>query len=171
MLFRSEIVDILRINGKYAKLLKIMLSPYEECHKIALDDFIKVMDIPKAYKMCDIDKKVILPAIIELKNTGIFSFLVFKKIKGAGRGRGGKVVGIEFKFKHNKQQIEDVREILERFIGFYLSDSFNNAYKVVGFIEMEDKYGIKVIKNMTESGTIWCKNIWEVLERLCDGKL
>nr|WP_255495931.1 replication initiation protein [Spiroplasma endosymbiont of Danaus chrysippus] len=62
--------------------------------KIKINDFRNLLDIPKNYNMCDIDKRVLKPINNELKV--LFKNLIIKKIK-----KQIKVEYIEFNF--NKQ--------------------------------------------------------------------
>ena len=55
------------------------------------------MGIPNTYQSGDIDKQILKPSIKAL--TGTFQNIMYTKIKQKGRGRGGKVVAIEFVFK------------------------------------------------------------------------
>ncbi|HDX6266474.1 TPA: replication initiation protein, partial [Campylobacter fetus subsp. venerealis] len=102
------------LNSKYTQTLYRILKQFRnsEDGKVTIfknkwDEFRDFMDIPKSYQMSDIDKQILKPAIKELSaerdlfndKKPIFENLTYKKIKDPkGRGRGGKVIGIEFYF-------------------------------------------------------------------------
>lgn len=108
-----ELTEFIGIKGKYAKNLYRILKQFRSTGKVLIyqndwQGFCEVMQIPTSYKMADIDKRILEPASKELSSeptlfdtkTTIFKNLTYKKIKNKlGRGRGGKVIGIEFFFK------------------------------------------------------------------------
>lgn len=108
-----ELTEFIGIKGKYAKNLYRILKQFRSTGKVLIyqndwQGFCEVMQIPTSYKMADIDKRILEPASKELSSeptlfdtkTTIFKNLTYKKIKNKlGRGRGGKVIGIEFYFK------------------------------------------------------------------------
>lgn len=115
-----ELIELQNLNGKYTKTLYRHLKQYRKSGwwQINWDEFLRVMDIPPSYKMRDIDKQILKPAISELtkeqnlfdQNRKPFQNLKYEKIKGKGRGRGGNVVGIKFEFKKTKAEILDAEE-------------------------------------------------------------
>lgn len=121
-----ELEEFIALSGKYTKTLYRLLKQYRNTGylKMEWDEFVRVMDIPEKLKQCDIDKDILKPTIEELtKKRNLldqvrvpFENLTFTKIKGKGRGRGGKVIGIEFSFKKQtefftkNEQIEFLRK-------------------------------------------------------------
>lgn len=109
---RFELAELIAINGKYTKTLYRLLKQYRQTGRLFLkwEEFLHLMDIPQTYRMCDIDIQILKPALKELSKertlfdqTRIpFEKLSYTKIKDKGRGRGGKVIGIEFTFKPQK---------------------------------------------------------------------
>lgn len=114
---RFELAEFISINGKYTKTLYRLLKQYRHTGilKIEWNEFLRVMDISENYSQTNIDKWILKPAIKELsqpknlfdtKRTP-FNELSYKKIKDPkGRGRGGKVIGIEFYFTPEPQRNE-----------------------------------------------------------------
>lgn len=119
-----ELPEFLELKSKYSKSLYRILKQYRhtgKClsYKNAWQDFCDFMSIPTSYLQADIDKKVLQPAIQELGgetnlfNTKepIFENLSYKKIKDPkGRGRGGKVIGIEFYFTARQEVKQEQKQ-------------------------------------------------------------
>lgn len=113
-----QLSEFIALKSKYSKSLYRILKQYKNTGKCLIykndwQGFCEFMSIPASYKACDIDKLVLKPAILELGgetnlfNTKepIFENLSYTKIKDPkGRGRGGKVVGIEFYFTAQQEQ-------------------------------------------------------------------
>lgn len=112
-----ELKEFIGIKGKYAKNLYRLLKQFRSTGflKMQWEEFCNIMQIPTSYKISHIDQKILNPAIAELSveptlfdnKTTIFKNLTYKKVKDPkGRGRGGKVIGIEFYFTPEKNFIE-----------------------------------------------------------------
>lgn len=114
-----QLTEFLSLKSKYSKTLYRLLKQYKNTGKCLIysqnfDGFRAFMDIPKSYLQADIDKKVLNICMAELcterdlfnpNAKPIFENLTFKKIKDPqGRGRGGKVIGIEFYFTAEKER-------------------------------------------------------------------
>lgn len=106
---RFELAEFIALTGKYAKTLYRLLKQYRKTGLMRMEweEFKRIMDIPNTYKMCEIERQILKPAINQLKEERTlldqqripFRKLEYKKIKDKkGRGQGGKVVGIEFYF-------------------------------------------------------------------------
>ena len=101
-----ELAEFSSLSSKYTQTLYRLLKQFKKTgfRSIKWSDFLEIMDIPKSYQMCDIDKQILNPAIAELtqeanifnQNNPIFKKLTYKKIRGTGRGR--PVEKIEFYF-------------------------------------------------------------------------
>lgn len=152
---KFELREFITISGKYAKNLYRLLKQFKKTGflKLNWEDFCNIMQIPTSYKMADIDKRILKPAIKELSaepnnEQPIFKNLKYEKIKDKkmGVGRGGKVVGIEFTFdketnetnennksKENKPEIQAIQstEHIEPNLDLYfdklISTEFGNA--------------------------------------------
>lgn len=108
-----ELTEFIGIKGKYAKNLYRILKQFRSTGKVLIyqndwQGFCRDMQISEAYNQSNIDNRILKPAIAELSSeptlfnnkSTIFKNLTYKKIKNkSGRGRGGKVIGIEFYFK------------------------------------------------------------------------
>ena len=117
---RFELLEFINISSKYAKTLYRLLKQFKNSGVVTLfrnkwDDFCEIMQIPKGYPQHNIDARILKPCIKELSgerdlfnnNRNIFENLTYKKIKDPnGRGRGGKVIGIEFYFTPEKDRSE-----------------------------------------------------------------
>lgn len=104
-----ELSELISLVSRYAKRLYPILKQYKQTGYVRLEweEFKKVLDIPENYRQIDIDNRVLKPTIKELTQPRDlfdqeripFENLSYEKIKGKGQGRGGNVIGIEFKFK------------------------------------------------------------------------
>ncbi|HGN7069634.1 TPA: replication initiation protein [Staphylococcus aureus] len=103
---KFELKEMTRLKSTYSKNMFRLLKQYKHTGylKIHIDDFKNRLDIPKSYRMTDINKNVFKPIIIELGS--IFNNLTINKIKAK---KGRKIEWIEFTFDaekriHNKRQ-------------------------------------------------------------------
>ncbi|HCZ8461981.1 TPA: replication initiation protein [Staphylococcus aureus] len=103
---KFELKEMTRLKSTYSKNMFRLLKQYKHTGylKIHIDDFKNRLDIPKSYRMTDINKNVFKPIIIELGS--IFNNLTINKIKAK---KGRKIEWIEFTFDaekriHNKGQ-------------------------------------------------------------------
>lgn len=113
-----ELAEFIALSGKYTKTLYRLLKQYRTTGTAYFewDEFKRIMDIPEKLAMRDIDKSIIKPAIKELTKERTlfdqvripFKNLSFEKKKIKARGRGGKVVGIEFTFKPENITIQKI---------------------------------------------------------------
>ncbi|MCR2059160.1 replication initiation protein, partial [Campylobacter lari] len=113
-----ELAEFIALSGKYTKTLYRLLKQYRTTGiaYFEWDEFKRIMDISEKMRMCDIDKDIIKPAIKELTKERTlfdqvripFKNLSFEKKKIKARGRGGKVVGIEFTFKPENIAIQKI---------------------------------------------------------------
>ena len=94
-----DLQEFLSIKGKYTRTLYQNLKKFRSTgiFRVKWDNFLDLMGIPNTYQSGDIDKQILKPSIKSLSNN--FKNLIYTKIKQKGRGRGGKVVAIEFVFK------------------------------------------------------------------------
>lgn len=117
---RFELAEFIALSGKYTKTLYRLLKQYRQTGNrlFKWDEFFEIMDIPKDYEMCDIDKRILKPAIKELTaEQNLFDFgkrTPFKNLKYTKldknkkenpRGRN-KVCYIRFDFK--PEQIQEL---------------------------------------------------------------
>lgn len=105
---KFELEEFFYINGKYAKDLYKNLKQWRKkgCVQWSWEYFKEMLCIPETYRQRDIDTRILKPAVKELMRPldlfdtvrQPFKNLKYEKIKGKGRGRGGKVIGIKFTF-------------------------------------------------------------------------
>lgn len=97
-----ELSEFIALKSKYSKTLYRILKQFKTTGKCLTfstkwQKFCETMNIPEKLSMSYIDIKVLNPALVEL--SPIFKGLYCEKIKDPkSRGRGGKVIGIEFYF-------------------------------------------------------------------------
>lgn len=101
---KYELVEFTSIRSSYAKTMYRLLKQYRSTgfFKVRMEEFRELLDIPKSYRMTDIDRRVLKPIQNEL--TEFFDPLEIKKIKAR---KGNKIALIEFRFKE-KQKHEPV---------------------------------------------------------------
>ena len=113
-----ELAEFSSLSSKYTQTIYRLLKQFKKTgfRAIKWSDFLEIMDIPKSYQMCDIDKQILKPAIAELtqeadifnQNNPIFKKLTYKKIRGTGRGR--PVERIEFYFMPETNEKEEQKK-------------------------------------------------------------
>ncbi|HHQ6760165.1 TPA: replication initiation protein [Staphylococcus aureus] len=103
---KFELKEMTNLKSTYSKNMFRILKQYKHTGymKIKIDDFKNRLDIPKSYRMTDINKNVFKPIITELST--IFNNLNINKIKAK---KGRKIEWLEFTFDaekriHNKRQ-------------------------------------------------------------------
>ena len=112
-----ELEEFVDLEGKYTKRLYMLLKQYRNTGKCLVyknrwDDFCKLLNIPETYPNREIERVILKPAIKELSKERnlfsgdrvVFENLTYEKIKS---GRGGKVTGIIFTFKSQKDSVQD----------------------------------------------------------------
>lgn len=93
-----DLQEFLSIKGKYTRTLYQNLKKFRSTGilRVKWENFLDLMGVSETYKSGDIDKRILKPSVKAL--TGTFQNIMYTKIKQKGRGRGGKVVAIEFIF-------------------------------------------------------------------------
>lgn len=99
-----ELQEFNALGSTYAKHLYRMLKQfkYTGYFKIEISEFRRLLDIPEKYRMCDINKRVLTPAINEVSN--FFSSLNLNKIK---EGRNIKYLEFTFDKERRSTEIEE----------------------------------------------------------------
>lgn len=118
-----ELAEFIALSGKYTKTLYRLLKQYRITGKAQFEwqEFKRIMDIPEKLAMCDIDKRILKPAIKELsKERNLFDQvrvpfrnLAYEKEKLKERGRGGKVSGIIFTFKPENAILQKQEKLIK----------------------------------------------------------
>ena len=130
-----ELEEFIFLKGRYTKTLYRYLKQFRitGVWRVTWDNFKMLLDIPKSYKMCDIDKQILEPSVKQLQEPlnlferarTPFKNLKYRKIKGKGRGRGGNVTHIEFTFDKQTAQGEPIAN----FMGQEIAPSHAKEYK------------------------------------------
>lgn len=98
-----KLLEFQRVRGKYAKTLYRLLKQYKSTGILSVEwsQFRELLDIPKDYKMRNIDQKVLTPSIKELNKIYPFEHLSYKKERRSHDKR--KVTHIDFYFEQLPQ--------------------------------------------------------------------
>ncbi|GAA7546477.1 hypothetical protein MMM127_11070 [Helicobacter pylori] len=98
-----KLLEFQRVRGKYAKTLYRLLKQYKSTGILSVEwtQFKELLDIPKDYKMENIDQKVLTPSLKELRKIYPFEHLSYKKERRSHDKR--KVTHIDFYFKQLPQ--------------------------------------------------------------------
>ena len=110
---KFDLMEFVSLKSSYAKNMFKMLKQFDNedsynWYQIKIDDFKVMLDIPKSYKMIDIDKRVLSPIIEQLKP--YFSGLKLEKIK-----KGVKVDSLKFIWRaKKKKKVEEIQAIKKR---------------------------------------------------------
>ncbi|MFP6078075.1 replication initiation protein [Helicobacter pylori] len=98
-----KLLEFQRVRGKYAKTLYRLLKQYKSTGILSVEwsQFRELLDIPKDYKMENIDQKVLTPSLKELRKIYPFEHLSYKKERKSHDRR--KVTHIDFYFEQLPQ--------------------------------------------------------------------
>ncbi len=99
-----KLLEFQKVRGKYAKTLYRLLKQYKSTGILSVewDQFRELLDIPKDYKMENIDQKVLNPSLKELRKIYPFEHLSYKKERRNSHDRR-KVTHIDFYFEQLPQ--------------------------------------------------------------------
>lgn len=128
---RYELAEFVGLSGTYAKTIYRYLKQYRTSGLwcVKYKDFIELLGIPNSYQSCDIDKRILKPAIKELsaernlfdQRRTPFKGLIYKKIKS-----GRNIDVLEFYFEkqppterekdpnENKRSLETIANDIKR---------------------------------------------------------
>lgn len=97
-----ELSEFIALKGKYTKEIYRRMKEFRDTGywTVKIDDFKRLLDVPKSYRMRDIDKVILFPAIEELKT--IYPNFEIKKIEGKGRGK--PIIRLEFIFDKEQKK-------------------------------------------------------------------
>ncbi|MDN6836641.1 MAG: RepB family plasmid replication initiator protein, partial [Lactococcus lactis] len=105
---KFELQEMTYLKSTYAKNMFRLLKQYKSTGylKISVEDFRERLDVPKSYRMTDLNKNIFTPIINELSS--IFKGLNINKVKAK---KGRKIEWLEFTFEpekriHSKRQPE-----------------------------------------------------------------
>ncbi|RVZ19205.1 RepB family plasmid replication initiator protein [Helicobacter pylori] len=129
-----NLLEFQRVRGKYAKTLYRLLKQYKSTGILSVEwsKFREILDIPKDYKMENIDQKVLTPALKELRKIYPFEHLSYKKERKSHDKR--KVTHIDFYFEQlpqgeNKKQKQADKQRAKRDIKLIAWDIHNQIAK------------------------------------------
>ncbi len=129
-----KLLEFQRVRGKYAKTLYRLLKQYKSTGILSVEwsQFKELLDIPKDYKMENIDQKVLTPSLKELRKIYPFEHLSYKKERKSHDKR--KVTHIDFYFEQlpqseTKQQKQKDKQRAQRDIKLIAWDIHNQIAK------------------------------------------
>ncbi|GAA8290508.1 hypothetical protein HpNP124_14890 [Helicobacter pylori] len=129
-----KLLEFQRVRGKYAKTLYRLLKQYKSTGILSVEwtQFRELLDIPKDYKMENIDQKVLNPSLKELRKIYPFEHLSYKKKRRSHDRR--KVTHIDFYFEQlpqgeTKQQKQKDKQRAKRDIKLIVWDINNQITK------------------------------------------
>ncbi len=130
-----KLLEFQRVRGKYAKTLYRLLKQYKSTGILSVEwsQFRELLDIPKDYKMENIDQKVLTPSLKELRKIYPFEHLSYKKERRNSHDRR-KVTHIDFYFEQlpqgeTKQQKQADKQRAKRDIKLIAWDINNQIAK------------------------------------------
>ncbi|MDZ7551597.1 replication initiation protein, partial [Helicobacter pylori] len=137
-----KLLEFQRVRGKYAKTLYRLLKQYKSTGILSVEwtQFRELLDIPKDYKMENIDQKVLTPSIKELQKIYPFEHLSYKKERRSHDKR--KVTHIDFYFEQlpqgeTKKQKQSDKQRAQRDIKLIAWDINNQIAKKSAKYTME----------------------------------
>ncbi|WP_240709638.1 replication initiation protein, partial [Helicobacter pylori] len=140
-----KLLEFQRVRGKYAKTLYRLLKQYKSTGILSVEwgQFRELLDIPKDYKMENIDQKVLTPAIKELHKIYPFEHLSYKKERRSHDKR--KVTHIDFYFEQlpqgeTKKQKQTDKQRAQRDIKLIAWDIYNQIAKRNAKATMEARF-------------------------------
>ncbi|PUD23534.1 replication initiation protein, partial [Helicobacter pylori] len=140
-----KLLEFQKIRGKYAKTLYRLLKQYKSTGILSVEwtQFRELLDIPKDYKMENIDQKVLTPSLKELRKIYPFEHLSYKKERKSHDRR--KVTHIDFYFEQlpqseTKQQKQKDKQRAKRDIKLVAWDINNQIAKRNAKATMEARF-------------------------------
>lgn len=140
-----KLLEFQRVRGKYAKTLYRLLKQYKSTGILSVEwsQFRELLDIPKDYKMENIDQKVLTPSLKELRKIYPFEHLSYKKERKSHDKR--KVTHIDFYFEQlpqgeTKQQKQKDKQRAKRDIKLIAWDIHNQIAKRNAKATMEARF-------------------------------
>ncbi|SKA10876.1 Protein involved in initiation of plasmid replication [Cetobacterium ceti] len=137
----TDLKELISLKKSYSKNLYRLLKQWESIKKreFTLEEFKKLLAVPKSYKMCDIDKEILIPSIEELKQ--YFSNLNVKKIK-----TGVKVTNLLFSWQDKeKVKVEKAIQGAKKILNSAIEEKKQKVQEVK-CIEQENEM-IEITKN------------------------
>lgn len=140
---KFELKELTHIKSTYSKNMYRLLKQYRHTgyYKIHIDDFRERLDVPKSYRMTNVNTSVLKPIIKEL--SPLFENLKINKIKAK---KGRKIEWLEFVFSperrtFSKKQPQSVKET---------NKGYRNREKTPEWI-FDDSYSEDVVDDKLDS--------------------
>ncbi|WP_193050953.1 replication initiation protein [Pseudoalteromonas undina] len=140
---KFELEELTHIKSTYSKNMYRLLKQYRHTgyYKIHIDDFRERLDVPKSYRMTNVNTSVLKPIIKEL--SPLFENLKINKIKAK---KGRKIEWLEFVFSperrtFSKKQPQSVKET---------NKGYRNREKTPEWI-FDDSYSEDVVDDKLDS--------------------
>lgn len=132
---------LVSLKRNYLKTLYRLLKQWDTKQERTFDieNFREILEIPKSYKISNIDQKILKPALEELSK--YFENLKIEKIK-----KGVKVVSIKFKWENKKREL--LQNTLEIAISQKLSKAIEKAKKNRYLLKLLDVNNIEKLLQM-----------------------
>lgn len=126
------LIEYTDINSTYTKAIYTHLKQWRRRGKweVSIDDFKELLSIPNSYKMSDIDKQILTPAIRDLKALfqGLKVFKLDKNNRLSGKGRPVRKIRFTFKQQDdNRATISKDKRIYGKHDNVYLTDKEMNT--------------------------------------------
>ncbi|GAA9999611.1 hypothetical protein VN1070_14850 [Helicobacter pylori] len=141
-----KLIEFQKMRGKYAKTLYRLLKQYKSTGILSVEwtQFRELLDIPKDYKMENIDQKVLTPALKELHKIYPFEHLSYKKERRNSHDKR-KVTHIDFYFEQlpqseTKKQKQADKQRAQRDIKLIAWDIHNQIAKRNAKATMEARF-------------------------------
>lgn len=152
-----DLKDLVSLKGNYAKTLFRLLKQWETTkeYDVKIEDFRRVMNIPKSYRMSDIRKDIFKPCMAELEK--YFNKLELRELKN-----GRSVESLKFTWKkkrESKKKLEQIEGIKikkglgeREFLEFQEIEKENNNTKQIEILKTDhlEKEKKKISKNEYE---------------------
>ena len=111
---RFELAEFIALSGKYTKTLYRLLKQYRQTGWVEFEfnEFKRILDISDDYAMCNIDQRIIDPAIKELtaeRNLFDAKRIIFKNLTYTKIKKGGNRV-VAIRFQWDKEQVQEELE-------------------------------------------------------------
>lgn len=138
---RFPLVEYTDINSTYTKALYTHLKQWKSQGKweLSIEDFREVLQVPKSYRMSDIDRQILNPAMKDLSPyfVGLKVFKLDRKGKLSGKGRPVKKIRFTFQQQDDSiQKISSDKRIYGKHNNVFLTDKEVNIVAK----EMRSKY-------------------------------
>lgn len=149
---RYELSEYVNFKSSYTKEFFRRMKEFRKTRiwKISIEDFRNQLDVPKWYKISEIDKWVLKPIKEELKKDYKLKIKKIYEKQNVGRPR---VSGFEFRFvtEETPQKTEENTNNTKRLKIYDKKTNGNYVYEIVTTFEKDNKYYLKLKKEIDET--------------------